>query len=87
MYSMLSAVVNIVFQPVCKKAHALMHPQGRSHQIWSGQVSGTCVSMQQLGGACPTRNFLNLEAMRLLLRQFLGQNNASRRPDDRVLHT
>ena len=35
------------------------------------------------GHALP-ENFWNLEAMRLLLRQFLGQYDASRRPDDRV---
>ena len=34
----------------------------------------------------PLENFWKLEAMRLLLRPFLGQNDASRRPDDRVLH-
>ena len=63
--------------------------QGRSHQIWSGQVSGVCVSAQQLGGSGgmpPQKIFWNLEAMGLLLRPFLGQNDASRRPDDRVLH-
>ena len=56
--------------------------QGRSHKIWSGQVSGACVSTQQLGGSGgmpPPDNFWNLEAMRLLLRPFLGQNDASRR--------
>ena len=38
-------------------------------------------------GNAPAENFLNLEAMRLLLRPFLGQNDAFRRPDaDRVLH-
>ena len=75
--------------------------QDRSHQIWSGQVSGVYVSMQQLGGSggmppppppppSPPKKFGggggNLEAMRLLLRPFLDQNNASCRPDDRVLH-
>ena len=30
--------------------------------------------------------FWNLEAMRWLLRPFLGQYDASRRPDDRVSH-
>ena len=63
--------------------------QGRSHQIWGGQVSGACVSTQDLGGlgACPPENFGNLESMRLLLRPFLGQNDAYQRPDgDRVLH-
>ena len=34
----------------------------------------------------PPENFWNLEAVSLLLRQILGQNDASRRPDDRVLH-
>ena len=53
-------VINVVLQPVCKKAYALMHPQGRSHQIWSGQVSGACVSMQQLGWACPTRKLFEI---------------------------
>ena len=37
-------------------------------------------------GHAPPETFLNLEAMRLLLRQFLGQNDASRRPGDRVLY-
>ena len=31
-------------------------------------------------------NFGNLESMRLILRPFLGQNDAYRRPNDRVLH-
>ena len=35
------------------------------------------------GGILP-KKFLNLEAMRLLLRPCLDQNNASRKPDDRV---
>ena len=69
---------------------SLLHTtQGRSHQIWSSQVSGACVSAKQLGGSggiVPQKFFLNLEAMRLLLRPFLDQNDASRRPDDRVLH-
>ena len=38
------------------------------------------------GGMLPQKNFLNLRAMRLLLRPFLGQYDASRRPDDRVSH-
>ena len=33
-------------------------------------------------GMLPPEKFGNLGAMRLLLRQFLGQYNASRRPDD-----
>ena len=37
-------------------------------------------------GHAPSGNFGNLEAMRLLLRPFLDQNDASRKPDDRVLH-
>ena len=37
-------------------------------------------------GHSPPENFWNLEAMRLLLRPFLDQNDVSRRPDDRVLH-
>ena len=32
-------------------------------------------------GHAPPENFWNLEAMKLLLRPFLGQNNASRRPE------
>ena len=66
-----------------------MRLQGRSHQIWSGQDSFACVSTQEVGGSGgmpPHKIFGNLEAMRLLLRPFLGQNDASRRPDDRVLH-
>ena len=35
-------------------------------------------------GACPPSEYL--AAMRLLLRPFLGRNDASWRPDDRVLH-
>ena len=33
--------------------------QGHSHQIWSGEVSGACISMQQLGGSggIPPRKF------------------------------
>ena len=34
----------------------------------------------------PPRKFLDLEAMILILRQFSSQNDASWRPDDRVLH-
>ena len=71
------------------KTQAHSSYQGRSHEIWSSQVSSACVSRQQLGGSGgmpPPENFWNLEAMRLLLRPFLGQNDASRRPDDRVLH-
>ena len=63
---------------------------GHSHQIWTGQVSGACISMQHLGGSGgmlpPQENVWNLEAMRLLLRPFLDQNDASQRPDNRVLH-
>ena len=56
--------------------------QGHSHKVWSGQASGGCICAQQVGGSggMPPLN------MRLLLRPFLGQNDASRRPDDRVLH-
>ena len=35
-------------------------------------------------GHAPLENFCNLEALRLLLRLFWGQYDASRRPDDRV---
>ena len=67
--------------------HTHIHTQGHSHQIWSGQVSGACVSTQELGGSGgmpppPQENFGNLESMRLLLRPFLGQNDAYRRSDD-----
>ena len=50
----------------------------------SGQVHTVCVSAQQLGGSGGTLPPENLGAMRLLLKLFLGQYNASRRPDNRV---
>ena len=31
--------------------HTHIHTQGHSHQIWSGQVSGACISTQELGGS------------------------------------
>ena len=37
-------------------------------------------------GYAPPGNFCNLKAMRLLLRPFMGQYDASQRPDDRVSH-
>ena len=59
--------------------------QGRSHQIWSGQVRCACATTRYARGCrgmLPPEKFGNLGAMRLILRQFLGQYNASRRPDD-----
>ena len=44
-------------------------------------------SARVVWGHAPSENFWNLEAMGLLLRQFVGQNDASPRRDDRVLHT
>ena len=44
--------------------------QGRSHQVWSGQVCSACVGTLPLGHA-PPENFWNLDAMRLVLRAFL----------------
>ena len=45
-----------------------------------------CYTLGGSGGMLPHKNFLNLGAMRLLLRPFLDQYDASRRPDDRVSH-
>ena len=44
--------------------------------------------MQKLPGleACSPENFSKLDAMRLVLRPFLAQNDAFRRLDHRVLH-
>lgn len=48
-----------------------------------------CVSTQQLGGSGGGPQeffFCNLEAVRLFLRAFMGQNDALRRPDNRGSH-
>ena len=61
--------------------------QGRRHQIWGGQVRSVCISTLQLGGIWghgPPEIFGNLEVMTLLLRLFLGQYDASRKPHNRV---
>ena len=60
--------------------------QGHSHQVWSGQVCTVVLYGRGIWGHAPPEMFWNLEAMRLLLRPFLGQYNASWRPDDRVSH-
>ena len=55
--------------------------QGLRHEIWSG-LGNRCVckhtTSRGIWGHAPPETFLNLEAMRLLLGPFLGQNNASR---------
>ena len=49
-----------------------------SYQVLSGQVRSACIATLQLGV------WGHAEAMRLLLGSFLGQYNASPRPDNRV---
>ena len=66
-----------------------MFVQGRSHQIWSDQVGCADARMLYPGGVwgyAPPGKFWNFGAMRLLLRPFLGQCDASRRLEDRVSH-
>ena len=55
---------------MCHNQVAFVLLQGCSHQIWNGQVSGACVSTQQLWDLeeCSPENFWKLEAMRLVLR-------------------
>ena len=63
--------------------------QGRSYQIWSDQVGSACArTLYPMGfwEHAPPGKFWNLGAMRLLLRPLLGQYDASRRPNNRVLH-
>ena len=52
--------------------------QGCSHQIWSGQVSGACVSTQVGGsGGMPPRKFVEFRGYEIASETFLGQNDAS----------
>ena len=60
--------------------------QGHSHQIWSGQVRSVCARMlypRRVWGHALSIKFL---PMRLHLRPFLGQYDASQRPEGRVSH-
>ena len=68
---------------------SLSSSQGRSHQIWGGQVRGGQVRSAYIGtlrlggsGGWSSGKFWNLEIMTLHLRPFLGKYDASRRPDD-----
>ena len=49
--------------------------QGRSHQVWSGQVCSACVGTLQLGGlgACSLRKFLEFRGYKIASETILGQ--------------
>ena len=68
----------------CSRGYVDTGPQP-SGLKWSGSQ---CIRKHVTGMGvwrhAPPENFWNLEAVRLLLRSFLGQYNASWRPDDRV---
>ena len=71
--------------PITKKQHVstkydssgnqpLCHCHSLSHQVWSGWVTMVLVC----GGVPTPENLGNLDALRLLLRQFLDQNGSLR---------
>ena len=60
-----------------------------ANRFESDQVTSACISPQQVGvsgGMTSHRNFLEFRGYEITSDHFGAKNNASQRPDDRVLH-